>query len=115
MSFFLKQNKTLLFCFFILFFFPTNFGQKNIEAISYNIRYENLDDGENQWDLRKKTLINYLKNKSPSIVAMQEVLNSQLLDLNFSLSEYSFVGIGREDGEKRENFAQFFLINIDLN
>ena len=109
MSFFLKQNKTLLFCFFILFFFQLIFGQKNIEAISYNIRYENLDDGENQWDLRKKTLINYLKNKSPSIVAMQEVLNSQLLDLNFSLSEYSFVGIGREDGKKKGEFCPIFF------
>ena len=78
MSFFLKQNKTLLFCFFVLSFFQLIFGQKSVEAISYNIRYENLDDGENQWDLRKKTLINYLKNKSPSIVAMQELLNSQL-------------------------------------
>ena len=108
MSFFLKQNKTLLYCFFILFC-QLIFGQKNIEVISYNIRYENLDDGENQWDLRKKTLINYLKNKSPSIVAMQEVLNSQLLDLNFSLSEYSFVGIGREDGKKKGEFCPIFF------
>ena len=109
MSFFLKQNKTLLLCFLILFFFQLIFGQKNIEAISYIIRYENLDDGENQWDLRRKTLINYLKNKSPGIVAMQEVLNSQLLDLNFSLSEYSFVGIGREDGKKKGEFCPIFF------
>ena len=61
MSFFLKQNETLFFCFSLLFFFQLIFGQKKIEAMSYNVRYENLDDGKNQWDLRKKTLIDYLK------------------------------------------------------
>ena len=40
---------------------------------------------------------------------MQEVLNSQLLDLNFSLSEYSFVGIGREDGKKKGEFCPIFF------
>ena len=46
---------------------------------------------------------------------MQEVLHSQLLDLNISLSEYSFVGIGREDGKKKGEFCPIFLIHTDLN
>ena len=108
MYFFLKQNKIFPYCFFLLLFFQLISGQKKIRALSYNIRYENFDDGKNQWDLRKEALINYLKDKSPGIVGMQEVLHSQLLDLNLSLSEYSFVGIGREDGKKRVSSAQFF-------
>ena len=77
--------------------------------MSYNVRYENFDDGENQWDQRKKTLIDYLKSKSPSIIGMQEVISTQLLDLNFSLSEYSFVGIGREDGKIKGEFCPIFF------
>ena len=109
MSLFLKQNETLLFCFFLLFNFQLISGQKKIEAMSYNVRYENFDDGENQWDQRKKTLIDYLKSKSPSIIGMQEVISTQLLDLNFSLSEYSFVGIGREDGKIKGEFCPIFF------
>ena len=40
---------------------------------------------------------------------MQEVLHSQLLDLNLSLSEYSFVGVGREDGKKKGEFCPIFF------
>ena len=115
MFFYLKQKKIFHYWLFLLFFFQLISGQKKIRALSYNIRYENFDDGKNQWDLRKEALINYLKDKSPGIVGMQEVLYSQLLDLNLSLSEYSFVGIGREDGKKRVSSAQFFLIHTDLN
>ena len=109
MYFFLKQNKIFPYCFFLLLFFQLISGQKKIRALSYNIRYENFDDGKNQWDLRKEALINYLKDKSPGIVGMQEVLYSQLLDLNLSLSEYSFVGIGREDGKKKGEFCPIFF------
>tara|TARA_A100001011_G_scaffold259800_1_gene268229 strand:- start:16217 stop:17071 length:855 start_codon:yes stop_codon:yes gene_type:complete len=109
MSLFLKQNETLLFCFFLFFNFQLISGQKKIKAMSYNVRYENFDDGENQWDQRKKTLIDYLKSKSPSIIGMQEVISTQLLDLNFSLSEYSFVGIGREDGKIKGEFCPIFF------
>ena len=109
MYFFLKQNKIFPYCFFLLLFFQLISGQKKIRALSYNIRYENFDDGKNQWDLRKEALINYIKDKSPSIVGMQEVLHSQLLDLNLSLSEYSFVGIGREDGKKKGEFCPIFF------
>ena len=109
MYFFLKQNKIFPYCFFLLLFFQLISGQKKIRALSYNIRYENFDDGKNQWDLRKEALINYLKDKSPGIVGMQEVLHSQLLDLNLSLSEYSFVGIGREDGKKKGEFCPIFF------
>ena len=92
-----------------MLFFQLISGQKKIRALSYNIRYENFDDGKNQWDLRKEALINYLKDKSPGIVGMQEVLHSQLLDLNLSLSEYSFVGVGREDGKKKGEFCPIFF------
>ena len=58
---------------------------------------------------RKKTLINYLKNKSPSIVAMQEVLNSQLFRPKF-FSIQIFICRHRTRGwRKKGEFCPIFF------
>ena len=95
---------------FFLLIFSNNLFEKhnNLKILSYNIRYDNPDDGINKWDNRKGTIINYIKTNTPDIIGMQEVLNNQLIELDNSLDDYSFVGVGREDGIIRGEFSPIF-------
>ena len=73
-----------LFCYSYMFpsFLIMNFSLKNeLTVISYNIRYDNPNDGENQWEYRKERVANYIKEIRPDIIGMQEVLDPQLVFL----------------------------------
>tara|TARA_B100000767_G_scaffold261765_1_gene273736 strand:- start:1011 stop:1805 length:795 start_codon:yes stop_codon:yes gene_type:complete len=83
-----------------------NFSLKNeLIVLSYNIRYDNPNDGENQWKYRKEIIANYIKEIRPDIIGMQEVLDPQLVFLDISLTEFSFVGVAREDGKTKGEYS----------
>jgi endonuclease/exonuclease/phosphatase family metal-dependent hydrolase len=97
-----------LFCYSYMFpfFLSMNFSLKNeLTVLSYNIRYDNPNDGENQWKYRKERVANYIKEIRPDIIGMQEVLDPQLVFLDLSLTEFSFVGVGREDGKTKGEYS----------
>ena len=97
-----------LFCYSCMFpfFLSMNFSLKNeLTVLSYNIRYDNPNDGENQWKYRKERVANYIKEIRPDIIGMQEVLKSQLVFLDASLTEFSYVGVGREDGKTKGEYS----------
>ena len=76
--------------------------------MSYNIRYNNPDDGINQWKYRKGSLFKYLNERTPAVVGMQEVLHDQLKDLQNALADYAYVGVGREDGKTKGEYSPIF-------
>ena len=91
------------------------FSQVNdLKVISYNIRYDNPDDGDNNWKHRKETLINYFNENKPDLIGMQEVLITQLSYLDKSLDEYKYVGVGREDGKSKGEYSPIFYRNSQL-
>ena len=97
-----------LFCYSYIFpfFLSMNFSLKNeLTVLSYNIRYDNPNDGENQWKYRKERVASYIKEISPDIIGMQEVLEPQLVFLDVSLKEFSYVGVGREDGKTKGEYS----------
>ena len=97
-----------LFCYSCMFpfFLSLNLSLKNeLTVLSYNIRYDNPNDGENQWKYRKERIASYIKEISPDIIGMQEVLKSQLVFLDASLTEFSYVGVGREDGKTKGEYS----------
>ena len=97
-----------LFCYSYMFpfFLSMNFSLKNeLTVLSYNIRYDNPNDGENQWKYRKERVASYIKEISPDIIGMQEVLEPQLVFLDVSLKEFSYVGVGREDGKTKGEYS----------
>ena len=93
---------------YLLFFISSLFSsdvQDEITVISYNIRYDNPDDGVNRWDLRKEKVVNYLIESGSDMIGMQEVLYHQLHYLNEELKEFSYTGVGREDGKIKREFS----------
>lgn len=104
--------KKVLFC-LIVFFFSLSYSsaQKNdsrLQVMSYNIRYNNPEDGENQWTYRKDFAANLIKFYDADIFGAQEVLHDQLTDLADRLPSYAYIGVGREDGKTKGEYAPIF-------
>lgn len=81
-----------------------DFG-RNLTAVSFNIRYDNHEDGKNRWKFRRDTLCNFIKACDADIVGMQEVLHGQLKDILRRMPEYDYVGVGRDDGKTKGEYA----------
>ncbi len=81
-------------------------AQNNI--MSYNIRYNNPNDKENWWEYRKTNIIKMIHYYQPSIIGIQEGLYKQITYLNKMLVNYKYVGVAREDGKQKGEYAAIF-------
>lgn len=97
--------KKLIYLFFLLSMYV--FGQ-NLKIMTYNIRYDNPKDGINKWDNRKENLIDLINFYSPDVFGIQEGLFNQVAFLNQNLPNYSFYGIGRDDGKNKGEFSAIY-------
>lgn len=84
-------------------------------VMSYNIRYSNDHDGENNWEYRKTAVCNLVNYYSPDIIGTQEGLVGQLKDLKKCLPYYDYFGVGREDGKKQGEFTAIFYNTNKFN
>jgi predicted alpha-1,2-mannosidase len=77
---------------------------------SYNIRYENGDDNKNGngWTKRCPVVCDQLNFEHPDIFGAQEVLESQLKDMLQRLDGYDYIGVGRDDGKTKGEYAAIF-------
>ena len=82
--------------------------QETKTIISYNIKYDNKLDEENNWLLRRNGLCQFLKDYKPSIFGIQEGLLNQVAFIDSSLSKYEYIGVGREDGKIEGEFCAIF-------
>ena len=92
---------------FIYLFFLTFLNQE-IKVISYNIRYNNPNDGKDIWENRRSSVVDFIKNENPDFLGLQEVTLSQLTYLNTNLTEYSYVGVGRDDGKTKGEYSPIY-------
>lgn len=76
--------------------------------MSFNIRYDNPEDGEQNWHVRKANIVRMLQFYDLDIIGLQEVLHTQLTFLKEELPDYDYVGIGREDGKTAGEYAPIF-------
>lgn len=82
--------------------------------MSYNIRYATVNDGENQWENRKEQLINQLRFYEPDLLGLQEALPEQIDYLDQELPAYDYLGVGRDDGDRKGEFSAIFYKTRDL-
>ncbi len=81
---------------------------QSINIMTYNIRYDNPEDGMHRWENRKDFLLSQIKYYEPDIFGTQEGMEHQVAWLNENLSNYSYLGIGRDEGGKGEYCALFY-------
>ena len=80
---------------------------------TYNIRYKNKDDSikGNVWTKRCQVMCDQINFESPDVLGMQEVLVGQLHDFQRLLDNYSYIGVGRDDGKEAGEYAAIFYKN----
>lgn len=79
--------------------------QANVNVMTFNVRYDNPEDGTNNWEHRKENVLKMIRFKEADILGMQEVLAHQLKDIAANLTEYGAVGVGREDGKEKGEYS----------
>jgi endonuclease/exonuclease/phosphatase family metal-dependent hydrolase len=80
-------------------------AQVRMRLMSYNMRYDNPDDGENRWEIRRETLTNLLRYHAPDFIGAQELLDHQLTYVLSRLPGYDKIGVARTDGKKNGEYA----------
>ncbi len=89
-------------------FVPVKKEPADFNVATYNIRYNNKNDGINAWPNRKENVKALIRYHEFDIFGVQEALIDQIRDLA-DLKEYSYYGKGRDDGrEKGEHSAIFY-------
>ncbi len=67
-----------------------------LRVISFNIRYENRNDGANAWNARRHAAIRFLADSEADFIGLQEVLPSQRKHLVEGLPGWGSIGRSRE-------------------
>ncbi|MFC1650170.1 endonuclease/exonuclease/phosphatase family protein [Candidatus Latescibacterota bacterium] len=79
-----------------------------LRVMTFNIRYNTPDDGENAWPNRKDMAAGMILFHNADIVGIQEALRGQVDDLSERLPGYGWIGIGRDDGVNAGEFMAVF-------
>mgnify|MGYP001270868038 CR=1 FL=1 len=86
---------------FTLFTLQSFLSAFEIDAVAFNIRFDNPKDGENAWPNRKEMVGKWIESESPDVIGLQEALRHQINDIKKVATAYSEYGVGRDDGKSR--------------
>ncbi|WP_372774147.1 endonuclease/exonuclease/phosphatase family protein [Mangrovibacterium sp.] len=100
----IKLGSLLLICFLTFSLVQAT----DLKVMTWNIRFNNPDDGENAWPFRKQNVTNLIFSNAPDVVGLQEALLGQVNDLAAYLTGYDWVGVGRDDGINRGEYCPIF-------
>ena len=104
----MRGAKMFLFQIVIMISLSSTILGQTVKMITYNIRYDNPNDGENIWENRKNKMAGLLNYYEPSFFGIQEGLLNQVEYLNQSLLAYDYIGVGRDDGKQKGEFCAIF-------
>jgi endonuclease/exonuclease/phosphatase family metal-dependent hydrolase len=76
--------------------------------MTFNIRNDNPKDNENSWDNRKDEVINLIEYYHPDFLGIQEGFHNQVAFIHKNTSNYGFIGIGRDDGDKKGEYSAIY-------
>lgn len=101
---------------FLVMLLSCSLSAQRLYVGTYNIRYNNPNDEKegNAWAQRYPHLCDFINFEQPDIFGTQEVLVGQLHDLKKGLDGYDYIGVGREDGKEKGEFAAIFYKNAQL-
>lgn len=85
----------------------STFGQSTT-VMTYNLRLDTQSDGVNAWPNRKQKVFMLIKKQKPDILGVQEALHNQMTDMKVGLTNYDFVGVGRDDGKTKGEYSAIF-------
>lgn len=81
---------------------------QTLKIMTYNLRYDNPNDGPDRWTLRREKLASLVRDFGPDVIGTQEGMHHQLVWLDSALAGFTFVGNGRDDGALKGEFSAVF-------
>jgi endonuclease/exonuclease/phosphatase family metal-dependent hydrolase len=95
-------------------------SEDSIRVMTFNIRWASPDDGDNIWDNRSDWVSRIIDSSGVHVAGLQEVTHAQLQDIMHGQTRFGYVGVGRDDGAQRGEYApvlydttRFVLIDWD--
>lgn len=82
-----------------------------LRIATFNVRFDNPDDGVHAWPNRADRVIEHIESFGPDILGTQEALDHQVefLAAPGNLDGYDREGVGRDDGERAGEYAALFF------
>ena len=92
------------------FLFVSDLKGENVihSIVTYNIKYDDRSTQQNSWIMRKEGMIGLINSISPDILGIQEGLMHQVDYLGTNLNSFRYVGVGRDDGNKKGEFCAIY-------
>ncbi|MEX0866768.1 MAG: endonuclease/exonuclease/phosphatase family protein [Pirellulales bacterium] len=81
---------------------------KSLTVMTFNVRYATAADGLDAWPFRKEAVGKTVRDSGADVIGFQEVLKTQLADLQEELPDFDYVGVGRDDGKQAGEYAPIF-------
>lgn len=104
----MKKN---LFVFWVLVFVGIQVSNaEKLTVATFNIRNHNLSDSlnGNGWKQRCPVICDLIRFNDFEVFGAQEVLHDQLIDMLAGLPEFNYIGVGRDDGKTKGEYAPIF-------
>jgi len=89
-------------------------ASQDLKIMTYNIKLDYPKEGKNSWTNRKPFMVKQIKFYEPDVLGVQEAMPNQMKDLDSLLTNYSFVGVGRDDGKDEGEYSAIFYKKNDL-
>jgi endonuclease/exonuclease/phosphatase family metal-dependent hydrolase len=77
-------------------------------VMTYNIRYEEPRDAGNSWSNRKEAVVDLILKHEPVFLGTQEGLYHQITYLDSTLTNHTYIGVGRDDGDQMGEYCALF-------
>ena len=104
-----RKVKNVRIILIILLLVPSWYSwSQSYTIMTLNIRYDNPDDGPDRWDNRRQDMISFVESQNPNIFGIQEGLQHQVEFLDNQLKDYSYFGVGRDDGFTKGEYCAVF-------
>jgi endonuclease/exonuclease/phosphatase family metal-dependent hydrolase len=83
-------------------------AQEPVELVTYNIRLDIASDGTHAWPNRKNDVVGLFRFHRADVFCIQEALPGQVDDLASAFGDFSYEGVGRDDGRREGEFSAIF-------
>ncbi len=84
-------------------------AQAPVRVMSFNIRYGTASDGEHRWPNRRSAVVATIRDHAPHVLGVQEALRFQLDELGAALPGHLELGVGRDDGISKGEYAALLV------
>ncbi len=88
---------------------PHHESAREVRVMTFNLRVRTILDGPNIWDRRRDLVVERVRAFNPDLLGTQEGLEPMEAYLRQELGDYSFLGVGRNDGKQRGEMCGIFF------